>query len=148
MNLSKLVHDIRPSSKIRSHTPSDYRITVYQTRAFESCGQEMASVLTPSPYANQPSVYARSPQPPPSPPIEDPNCKCTLPSISSLIGMSNAPASNHEQQRRSPVRFSDGIMGSSPSLQPKSRKLRLRSNSMDSTRIRRIFDRRIPGFPA
>ena len=55
----------------------------------------MASVLTASPFQNQPPVFTQSPQPPPSPPVEDPNSKCTLPSIQSLIGMA---ASNHEQQ--------------------------------------------------
>ncbi|MCJ1430549.1 hypothetical protein MMC29_008467 [Sticta canariensis] len=56
----------------------------------------MASVLTASPFQNQPPVYSRSPQPPPSPPVEDPNNKCTLPSIQSLIGMADVPASNQE----------------------------------------------------
>lgn len=65
----------------------------------------MASALTVNhPYSNQVPVYTRSPKPPPSPPVEDPSSKCTLPSIQSLIGMSEAPASKSEQQRKSCAR--------------------------------------------
>ncbi|MCJ1233241.1 hypothetical protein MMC14_001196 [Varicellaria rhodocarpa] len=56
----------------------------------------MASVLVSNPYTSQPSVtsaYSHSPQPPPSPPVEDPNSKCTLPSIQSLIGMADSSPS-------------------------------------------------------
>lgn len=59
----------------------------------------MASALTASPQT-QPPVYARSPQRPPSPPVEDPTSKCTLPSIQSLIGMADVPTSTQEQQGR------------------------------------------------
>ncbi|CAD6594520.1 MAG: hypothetical protein ASARMPREDX12_009195 [Alectoria sarmentosa] len=56
----------------------------------------MASALTASPYISQSPVYTRSPQPPPSPPIDEPNNLRTLPSIQSLIGM-DVPPSNDEQ---------------------------------------------------
>lgn len=102
MNVSKLVHDIRQTSKFRSIPPSQRHITVYHPRGLESYGRDMASALTASPYSSQATPFARAPQPPPSPPAEDPNTKCTLPSIQSLIGMASDPATTDlEQQRKS-----------------------------------------------
>ncbi|CAF9911402.1 hypothetical protein IMSHALPRED_010019 [Imshaugia aleurites] len=56
----------------------------------------MASALTASPYISQSPLYTRSPQPPPSPPLDEPNNLRTLPSIQSLIGM-DVPAPSDEQ---------------------------------------------------
>ncbi|KAL8712072.1 MAG: hypothetical protein Q9225_006999 [Loekoesia sp. 1 TL-2023] len=47
----------------------------------------MASALTANLYRGQPPVFAQVPHHPPSPPIDDFNSKCTLPSIQSLIGV-------------------------------------------------------------
>ena len=43
--------------------------------------------MSAAPYVNQSPVYTRSPQPPPSPPGDDPDSLRKLPSIQSLIGM-------------------------------------------------------------
>ncbi|MCJ1283061.1 hypothetical protein MMC26_002388 [Xylographa opegraphella] len=52
----------------------------------------MASVLLATPYSTSQStkspIYPRSPEPPPSPPVDE-NSTCTLPSIQSLIGMAD-----------------------------------------------------------
>lgn len=100
MKLSNLVNDNRHTSKFKPSARSDQHIAVHSTQRPKSQRKDMASALTASPYSNPPPVYSRSPQPPPSPPIEDPNSKCTLPSIQSLIGMADVPASNHEQQSK------------------------------------------------
>lgn len=102
MNVSTLVHDIRQTSKFRSKAPSQRHITVYHPRGLETYERDMASALTASPYSNQAPAYARKPRPPPSPPAEDPNAKCTLPSIQSLIGMADDPVTTDlEPQRKS-----------------------------------------------
>ncbi|KAA6414223.1 MAG: hypothetical protein FRX48_02586 [Lasallia pustulata] len=65
--------------------------------------------LTASPYNSHPtenSAYTGSPQPPPSPPVEDPNSKCTLPSIQSLIGMADGSPSTSRDQQTEPERQS------------------------------------------
>lgn len=101
MNLSNLLHDIRHTSKRSSSSRSNQHLAhSFQNQAAKTYGGDMASALTASPFQNQPPVYSRSPQPPPSPPVEDPNNKCTLPSIQSLIGMADVPASNQEQPGR------------------------------------------------
>ena len=122
MNLSNLLHDIRHTSKRSSNSRSHQHLAhSFQNQAARTYGGDMASVLTASPFQNQPPVYSRSPQPPPSPPVEDPNNKCTLPSIQSLIGMADVPASNQEPPGRlvSPLR--DPALLSDPSQQRKTR---------------------------
>lgn len=122
MNLSNLLHDIRHTSKRPSNSRSPQHLAhSFQNQAARTYGGDMASVLTASPFQNQPPVYSRSPQPPPSPPVEDPNNKCTLPSIQSLIGMADVPASNQEPPGRlfSPLR--DPALLSDHSQQRKTR---------------------------
>ncbi|MCJ1485037.1 hypothetical protein MMC06_005210, partial [Schaereria dolodes] len=60
----------------------------------------MASVLAASPYNNQANpTFPHTPQPPPSPPVDDPSNKCILPSIQTLIGMADSPSSQNESER-------------------------------------------------
>ena len=94
MNLSNLVHQHRqypqttsdPSSHNNRHQIKQYRATPSHTSG-RYCGREMATALTANPYPGPQPVYTRAPQHPPSPPIDEFQSKCTLPSISSLIGV-------------------------------------------------------------
>ena len=100
MNLANLVHHHRHSTKNPTGSQPHQRIVACRSRAAQLYDGEMASVLTTSPYTSQPSVYAQSPQNPPSPPAEDITSKCTLPSIRSLIGMTDTSAPQQEPQRK------------------------------------------------
>ena len=102
MNLSSLVHGARQSAALQQSHP-DHGLSLNQTRAHQPY-TEMASALSANPYSNkQPvnSTYTRSPQPPPSPPVEEMN-RCTLPSISSLIGLANGQSAHQEPREWGP----------------------------------------------
>ncbi len=98
MNLANLVHHHRHNTNKPAFSQPHQHIVACRTRVAQLYDREMASALTANPYTSQPSVYAQSPQHPPSPPVEDITSKCTLPSIQSLIGMAETSAPKHEQQ--------------------------------------------------
>ena len=89
MKLSNLIHNNLHQSHRAPRSHAQLRSLNTSGRTFE---QDMASALTATPYPNQQSsktlIYPRSPEFPPSPPLEEGN-SCTLPSISSLIGMAD-----------------------------------------------------------
>lgn len=95
MNLSSLVHAGRyqPERHISTYNPRPQ--------------QAMASSLVTNPYTAQPLPqnpnysYVTAPQPPPSPPVDE-TSKCSLPSISSLLGMadSGSPKEQPQQQQQ------------------------------------------------
>lgn len=96
MNLSSLVHGARQDTALRQLQP-EHGLSLNRTRAHQPYSA-MASALAANPYSSkQPvnSTYTRSPQPPPSPPVEEMN-RCTLPSISSLIGLTNGQPTHQE----------------------------------------------------
>ena len=96
MNLSNLLHQGQQNSRQQETPRSSQSFPDPRTRLLHDHRKDMASALTASPYISQSPVYTRSPQPPPSPPIEEPNNVRTLPSIQSLIGM-DVPPPNDEQ---------------------------------------------------
>ncbi|KAL3426578.1 hypothetical protein PVAG01_00087 [Phlyctema vagabunda] len=129
MNLSSLVHEGRyqveqqPQQQpfSNSYAPSRQQ-------------QVMASSLVSNPYTAQPMAqhpqyaYVNAPQPPPSPPVDEAS-KCSLPSISSLLGMADAgspqesqpqqaqPQQQPQQQSKNEYRPSSGHQyGPSPSM--------------------------------
>ncbi|KAI4204948.1 MAG: hypothetical protein LQ350_000800 [Teloschistes chrysophthalmus] len=62
----------------------------------------MATALTANPYPGPSPAFRRAPQHPPSPPIDDFQTKCTLPSIQSLIGvMADSTSADPSQQAKS-----------------------------------------------
>ncbi|KFY82378.1 hypothetical protein V500_10581 [Pseudogymnoascus sp. VKM F-4518 (FW-2643)] len=108
MNLSNLVH----GRKVRQPLAVDY----LSDDQFEQ--QRFQAQKYPEYYDNsfagsyaQPSQsysYVQVPQPPPSPPMEE-IAKCSLPSISSLLGIAdNNPSQQQEQSRPMSQHTSDG----------------------------------------
>lgn len=98
MNLSSLVHGGRqpaeayPAEAYPQYTPSRH--------------QAMASPVVANPYTAQPLThqqthyaYVNAPQPPPSPPVDE-TAKCSLPSISSLLGLADGPPQEKTQQHQ------------------------------------------------
>lgn len=65
----------------------------------------MASSLVASPYTGQPMsqghgyTYVTAPQPPPSPPVDE-TLKCSLPSISSLLGLADGSSPQESTQQQ------------------------------------------------
>lgn len=96
MNLSNLLHRGQQNSRQQDPPRSSQSFPHPRGRLLHDHRQDMASALTASPYISQSPVYTRSPQPPPSPPIDEPSNLRTLPSIQSLIGM-DVPPPNEEQ---------------------------------------------------
>ncbi|KAG0651717.1 C2H2 finger domain transcription factor mtfA [Hyphodiscus hymeniophilus] len=94
MNLSSLVHAGRHQQ--------EQELSQYSPRL----QQVMASPLQANPYntqahgQNSPYSYIAAPQPPPSPPMDEAS-KCSLPSISSLLGLADG-SSPQEQQQQAP----------------------------------------------
>jgi hypothetical protein len=89
MNLSSLVHAGRHQSEPQTsqYNPKPQRI--------------MATPLVTNPYTahqNPSYSYATAPQPPPSPPIDDAS-KCSLPSISSLLGLADGSSPPEQSQQ-------------------------------------------------
>lgn len=100
MNLSSLVHGSRQETA-RQRSQPEHGLSLHQTRAHQPY-TAMASALAANPYSNQQPVnptYTRAPQPPPSPPVEDSN-KCTLPSISSLIELTDGQPAHQESRKQ------------------------------------------------
>lgn len=98
MNLSNLLHKGQQNPRQQDPPRSSQLLPDSRARPLHDHSKDMASALTASPYISQSRVCTRSPQPPPSPPIEEPNNLRTLPSIQSLIGM-DVPPPNDEQHR-------------------------------------------------
>ena len=96
MNLSSLLHNGQKHSRQQDPPRSSQSFPNPRVRNLHGHRRDMASALTASPYINQSPIYTRSPQPPPSPPIDEPNNLRTLPSIQSLIGMDVAPLSDEQ----------------------------------------------------
>jgi hypothetical protein len=85
MNLSSLVHVGRVQQQQEQIQRAEYTT------------QAMASSLVSNPYLAQNSyAYISTPQAPPSPPVEEAP-KCSLPSISSLLGLSDEREHTHTQ---------------------------------------------------
>ena len=65
----------------------------------------MATSLVTNPYTAQPQAqnpnysYVTAPQPPPSPPVDE-TLKCSLPSISSLLGMADSGSPKEQTQQQ------------------------------------------------
>ena len=93
MNLSNLLHKGQQNPRQQDPPRSSQSFSDPRARLLHNHRKDMASALTASPYISHSPVYTRSPQPPPSPPIEEPR---TLPSIQSLIRM-DVPPPNDEQ---------------------------------------------------
>ncbi|RDW92508.1 hypothetical protein BP5796_01902 [Coleophoma crateriformis] len=99
MNLSSLVHAGRHQAEQQQHFSASYSQPRPQ--------QIMASALVSNPYTAQPMAqhpqyaYVHAPQPPPSPPVDEAT-KCSLPSISSLLGMADggSPQDQAQQQQQ------------------------------------------------
>lgn len=91
MNLSNLLHRGQQNSHQLDPSRSSQSFLDPRVRLLHDHRQDMASALTASPYISQSPIYTRTPQPPPSPPIDEPNSLRTLPSIQSLIGMDVPP---------------------------------------------------------
>jgi hypothetical protein len=93
MNLSSLVHAGRHQAE---HQFSQYN---------PSPQQVMASSLVANPYTAQPLsqnptyTYVKAPQPPPSPPVDEAT-KCSLPSISSLLGLADGSSPQEQAQQQ------------------------------------------------
>ncbi|KAM3078720.1 hypothetical protein ACMFMG_006586 [Clarireedia jacksonii] len=89
MNLSSLVHQGRHHQEF-----SQYNNTQVA----------MASTLVSNPYTTQAMVpsyaYVNAPQPPPSPPVDE-TSKCSLPSISSLLGLADGSSPTEQTQQQS-----------------------------------------------
>lgn len=96
MNLSNLLHRGQQNPRQQDTPRSSQSFPDPRSRLPHDHRQDMASALTASPYISQSPIYIRSPQPPPSPPIDEPSNLRTLPSIQSLIGM-DVPPPNDEQ---------------------------------------------------
>lgn len=92
MNLSGLVHERRNHRQHISH--------------HNNTPEVMASSLVSNPYAIQPMAqhshytYVNAPQPPPSPPVDE-TSKCSLPSISSLLGLADGSSPTEQTQQQS-----------------------------------------------
>jgi hypothetical protein len=91
MNLSSLVHAGR--------NQLEQQLQSYPSRS----QQAMASSLVANPYTAQPLAqnpsysYVTAPQPPPSPPVDE-AAKCSLPSISSLLGLADVSSPQEQTQ--------------------------------------------------
>ncbi|KAH7362236.1 hypothetical protein B0T11DRAFT_82221 [Plectosphaerella cucumerina] len=82
----------------------------------------MATSFTPSHYAPPTTQYAYVPQPPPSPPMDE-NNKCSLPSISNLLGLADqgSPTSEtHSQSQQQQQALRHKGDSSRPSTRPNS----------------------------
>lgn len=100
MNLSSLVHGARQQTTLQQSRP-EHGLSLNRTRAHQPYTAN-ASALAANPYSNKQPVhwtYTRSPQPPPSPPVEEMN-RCTLPSISSLIGLTDGQPAHHDSRKQ------------------------------------------------
>jgi len=135
MNLSSLVHAGRHQAE-------------QQFQPYPSREHIMASSLVANPYTAQPLgqnpgyTYVTAPQPPPSPPVDE-VAKCSLPSISSLLGLADGsspqeqpsqqqsqqtappkteyrPDSGHQHYGPSPVMASRGALPPTPPMQSES----------------------------
>jgi len=95
MNLSSLVH----AGRHQVEQP----FQPYPSRP----QQMMASSLVSNPYTAQPMgqnpsyAYVTAPQPPPSPPVDE-VAKCSLPSISSLLGLADGSSPQEQPQQQQP----------------------------------------------
>lgn len=97
MNLSSLVHAGRHQAEQQQFQP-------YPNRP----QQMMSSSLVANPYntaqpiSQNPSYsYVTAPQPPPSPPVDE-TSKCSLPSISSLLGLADGSSPQEQAQQPTP----------------------------------------------
>jgi len=108
MNLSKIVHTGHQNPRIGEARLKHQYQNPYIRRPNDQ-RQDMATALIASPGIKQSPVYTRPPQPPPSPPAEDPISLRTLPSIQSLIKM-DTPQSSYDHQGKCGVRCRHGIM--------------------------------------
>ncbi|TVY84605.1 C2H2 finger domain transcription factor mtfA [Lachnellula suecica] len=132
MNLSSLVHAGRHQAEQQFQ---------YSSRAEEV----MASSLVANPYQTMSQghgyTYVTAPQPPPSPPVDE-TSKCSLPSISSLLGLADGsspqeqpqqtpqpasqskseyrPSSEHQQYGPSPAMSTRGALPPTPPMQSES----------------------------
>lgn len=92
MNLSSLVHTSRVKQDMSSHAHS------YVPQ------NSQPAMASSNPYSNQPispySYMATAPQAPPSPPVDDAP-KCSLPSISSLLGITEGQTPPEQTQQPS-----------------------------------------------
>jgi hypothetical protein len=98
MNLSSLVHTSRARYE---PARNDFISTSAPSRHPQVA---MASAMVGMPYTahvSHPYSYISAPQAPPSPPVEEAP-KCSLPSISSLLGLADTPTTQ-EQTQSSPV---------------------------------------------
>jgi len=95
MNLSSLVH----TSRVRQEQARNNFTTSYIPSRHTQVA--MASAMVGMPYTahvSHPYSYISTPQAPPSPPIEEAP-KCSLPSISSLLGLADSPTTQEQSQR-------------------------------------------------
>ncbi|CAG8954268.1 hypothetical protein HYFRA_00005888 [Hymenoscyphus fraxineus] len=96
MNLSSLVHAGRHQAEQQQFQP-------YPNRP----QQNMSSSLVANQYMAQPMSqnqtynYVTAPQPPPSPPVDE-TSKCSLPSISSLLGLADGSSPQEQAQQPTP----------------------------------------------
>ena len=92
MNLSNLVHDSRRRSAYPVYqTPQTPQTSYTSQSQSQPSFSHMSSTMASQPHTRvqQSSYdYSRSPQPPPSPPVDE-FSKCSLPSISSLLQAAN-----------------------------------------------------------
>ncbi|KAH6686927.1 hypothetical protein F5X68DRAFT_276181 [Plectosphaerella plurivora] len=81
----------------------------------------MATTFNPSHYAPPTTQYAYIPQPPPSPPMDETN-KCSLPSISNLLGLADqgSPTSETHSQSQQQQALRHNGDSSRPSTRPNS----------------------------
>jgi hypothetical protein len=99
MNLSSLVH----AGRHQAEQQQQQQFRTYSTRP----QQIMSSSMIGNPYNTQPMsqnsayAYVAVPQPPPSPPVDE-TSKCSLPSISSLLGLADGSSPQEQAQQGKP----------------------------------------------
>ena len=97
MNLSSIIHNEHRASHSRHQKPFRQHQTLQRLPNYTHEGN-MASVLTHSPYTSQPHLFTHPPNSPSSSPVsEDPSAK-RLPSIQSLIEMSEPGSAGNERK--------------------------------------------------
>ena len=97
MNLSSIIHNEHRASHSRHQKPFDQHQTLQRLPNYTNEGN-MASVLTHSPYTSQPHLFTHPPNSPSSPPVSEDSSAKRLPSIQSLIEMSEPGSASNERK--------------------------------------------------
>lgn len=110
MNLSSIIHNEHRGSHSRHQKPFGNQHQPLQRLPNYTHERNMASVLTHNPYTSQPHLFTHPPSSPSSPPLSEDSSAKRLPSIQSLIEMSDPGSASSERKSSS---FSSSIRGCS-----------------------------------